>query len=92
MNSTLSGNHKPPPGWKLGFTLDSDHVWNGFTILSLLEVKLRIFLHGSKSSLYLIAGLTRTDTKKPSGCETTACASIASLKYDTIVTNVHVLR
>jgi hypothetical protein len=36
-NSALSGNRKPPPGWKLGFTLDSDHVWNGFMILSLLE-------------------------------------------------------
>ena len=36
-NSALSGNRKPPPGWKLGYTLDSDHVWNGFMILSLLE-------------------------------------------------------
>ncbi|KAF8886257.1 hypothetical protein CPB84DRAFT_1685162 [Gymnopilus junonius] len=36
-NSALSGNRKPPSGWTFGFTLDSDHVWNGFMILSLLE-------------------------------------------------------
>ena len=36
-NSALSGNRKPPPSWKFGFTLDSDHVWNGFMILCLLE-------------------------------------------------------
>jgi len=35
-NATLSGN-KPPPGWQFGFTLKSDHVWNGFVILCLLE-------------------------------------------------------
>ena len=36
-NATLSGNNKPPPGWQFGFTLESDHVWNGFVILCLLE-------------------------------------------------------
>ncbi|KAF8968974.1 hypothetical protein BDZ97DRAFT_1654410 [Flammula alnicola] len=36
-NAALSGNRKPPPGWSFEFALDSDHVWNGFIILSLLE-------------------------------------------------------
>ena len=36
-NSALSGNRKPPQGWKVGFNLELDHVWNGFSILSLLE-------------------------------------------------------
>lgn len=36
-NMALSDNHKPPPGWKFEFALESDHVWNGFMILSLLE-------------------------------------------------------
>ncbi|EDR07736.1 uncharacterized protein LACBIDRAFT_298235 [Laccaria bicolor S238N-H82] len=36
-NTALSCNQQPPPGWQFGFTLDLDHVWNGFAILCLLE-------------------------------------------------------
>ncbi len=36
-NVALSGNNNPPPTWQFGFSLKSDHVWNGVVILCLLE-------------------------------------------------------
>ena len=45
-NSALSRNRQPPNGWSFGFTLSTKHVYNGFTILCLLED-----LHGWKRVL-----------------------------------------
>ena len=36
-NAALSKSRQPPHGWHFGFTLDSNHVWNGFIIYCLLE-------------------------------------------------------
>jgi hypothetical protein len=34
---SLSHNGTPPQGWAFGFTITSDHVWDGVIILTLLE-------------------------------------------------------
>lgn len=36
-NNTLSKNNIPPPDWPFGFKLKTDHIWDSFIILSLLE-------------------------------------------------------
>ena len=36
-NTSLSGSHAPPPDWSFEFKLKSDHVYNAFMILSLME-------------------------------------------------------
>jgi hypothetical protein len=36
-NISLSKQNEPPKDWKFNFTLQSDHVYDGFVILSLLE-------------------------------------------------------
>lgn len=36
-NVALRGDHRAPPDWQFGSTLNSEHVYNGFIILSLLE-------------------------------------------------------
>ena len=35
--SLLHPERVPPEGWSFGFTLTSEHVWDGFILLSLLE-------------------------------------------------------
>jgi len=36
-NVAFCGDHRPPPDWQFGSTLNLEHVYNGFIILSLLE-------------------------------------------------------
>ncbi|KAG9317734.1 hypothetical protein JVU11DRAFT_1951 [Chiua virens] len=36
-NRSLSRSKVPPPGWPIGFTVSSDHVWDAFVLHSLLE-------------------------------------------------------